>query len=394
MSSAGGQDGTGSAARFNVPQGAAVDKNGNIYIADTGNNTIRKINSNGVVVTFAGFAGSAGSADGNGTGARFQLPQGIAVDDFGNVYVGDSGNYTIRKITVGGDVSTLAGAVHQSGSADGPGAAARFGYPIGVAVDGSGNVYVADNGNNTIRKITSTGIVSTIAGLPGTPGSADGNGSGARFNFPTGVAYDRVNGMIYVADAGNNTIRKVSSAGDVITAAGLAGNPGNADGVGSAARFESPRGIAVDASGNAYVASTNSQTIRKLTPAAVVTTLGGLADTAGATDGIGSNARFDFPYALAADALNHLYVTDTINYVVRFGVSASETLSLNITMLIDGRKLLSGHALPGTMVTISSANGITGSFTPIAMVMADSNGAFGYIDNATVKRFYRATTSG
>ena len=144
-----------------------MDGSGNVYVADTGNNTIRKITPAGVVSTLAGMAGSSGSADGTGSAARFYYPFGVAVDGSGNVYVADTYNNTIRKITPAGVVSTLAGTAGSSGSADGTGSAAQFYYPCGVAVDGSGNVYVADTDNYTIRKITPAGVVSTLAGLAG-----------------------------------------------------------------------------------------------------------------------------------------------------------------------------------------------------------------------------------
>jgi hypothetical protein len=181
--------------------------------------------SAGVVTTLAGLAGSAGSADGTGSAARFNTPEGVAVDGSSNVYVADSGNHTIRKITPGGVVTTLAGLAGSSGSADGTGSAARFNFPVGVALDGSGNVYVADSLNNTIRKMTSAGVVTTLAGLAGSAGSADGAVSAARFNEPFGVAVDG-SGNIYVADTFNFTIRKITPPGYAADFA-IAMNPAN-----------------------------------------------------------------------------------------------------------------------------------------------------------------------
>jgi sugar lactone lactonase YvrE len=166
--------------------------------------------------------------------------------------VTDGGNSTIRKITPAGTVSTLAGAAGSRGSEDGTVSAARFAVPQGVAVDTAGNVYVGDRGNNTIRKITPLGIVSTLAGVAGSAGSTDGAGNAARFFVPRGVAVDTA-GNVYVADSGNHTIRKISPAGNVSTLAGLAGSPGFTDGTGSAARFSAPAGVAVDTVGNVYV---------------------------------------------------------------------------------------------------------------------------------------------
>jgi sugar lactone lactonase YvrE len=316
----GSADGTGSAAQFNSPSGVTVDGSGNVFVADSGNHTIRKITPAGVVTTLAGMAGpsdrvaSSGSADGTGGAARFYNPQGVAVDGSGNVYVADMFNSTIRKITPAGVVTTLAGTAGSTGSADGTGSAARFRYPKGVAVDGSGNVYVTDYDNHTIRKITSAGVVTTLAGTAGLQGSADGTGSTARFYDPSGVAIDG-SGNVYVADWGNHTIRKITPAGVVTTFAGTAGSQGSTDSTGSAARFSYPDGVAVDGSGNVYVAGNN--TIRKITPAAVVTTLAGTAGAYGNADGVGSAARFDYSYGVGVDASGNVYVADTVNDTIR-----------------------------------------------------------------------------
>ncbi len=183
-------DGTGSAARFNEPCGVAVDRSGNLYVAEAGNHTIRKVTPGGVVSTLAGLAGSSGSADGTGSAARFNRPWGVAVDGDGNVYMADTEDCSIRKVTPGGVATLLAGSAGSSGSADGMGGEARFNYPWGVAVDSAGNVYVADTLNCTIRKVTPGGIVTTLAGLAGSSGSTDGTGSAARFDSPRGLAVD------------------------------------------------------------------------------------------------------------------------------------------------------------------------------------------------------------
>jgi streptogramin lyase len=185
----------------------AVDSAGNVYVADTGNSTIRKVTPAGIVTTLAGLAGSLGSADGTGSAAQFSHPSGVAVDTAGNLYVADFDNYTIRKVTPTGMVTTLAGLPGYAGSADGTGSAARFNAPTGVAVDSASNVYVADTYNDTIRRVTPAGVVMTLAGLALKAGSADGTGTAARFNAPTGVAVDSA-GNVYLADYSNNTIRK------------------------------------------------------------------------------------------------------------------------------------------------------------------------------------------
>ena len=322
--SVGSTDGTGSVARFANPWGVAVDTAGNVYVADRQNSTIRKVTPAGVVTTLAGLAGSFGSADGTGSAAQFNGLTGVAVDSAGNVYVADTDNFTIRKVTSAGVATTLAGLAHFSGSADGTGIAAEFAYPLGVAVDSAGNVYVADTGNFTIRKVTPVGtnwVVTTLVGLAGVNGSTDGTGNSARFDGPYGVAVDRA-GNVYVADTGNDTIRKVTSAGVVTTLVGLAGHSGSADGTGIAARFSNPSGVAVDNAGNVYVADTSNGTIRKVTPTGVVTTLAGLAGSFGRADGTGSAAQFADPVNVAVDSAGNFYVADYYNSTIRKGVPA------------------------------------------------------------------------
>jgi streptogramin lyase len=236
-----------------------VDGDGNVYVADMANNTIRKITPKGVVSTLAGLAGHPGSQDDIGANARFRNPWGVAADDTGNVFVADLSNDTIRKITPAGMVMTLAGQAGMTGSVDGSGSQARFNAPHGVATDHAGNVYVSDSANGTIRKITPGGVASTLAGLPGYSGNTDGNGHDARFGNPQGLAVDN-QGNIYVADTGNNTVRKITPLGVVTTLAGLAG----AGGAGADARFNSPGGVAADSAGNVYVADTNNHTVRKI----------------------------------------------------------------------------------------------------------------------------------
>src|ERR1035438_2152863 len=317
----GSVNGTGSNARLYLPYGLAVDNTGNVYVADTSNHTIRKVTAGGVVTTLAGLAGNSGSANGTGSAARFRYPYAVAVDSAGNVFVADSNNHTIRKVTPAGVVTTLAGLAGSSGSANGTGSAAKFYYPDGLAVDSAGNIYVADTYNHTIRKVTQAGVVTTLAGLAGISGSADGTGSAAQFYYPYGVAVD-TNGNVFVADSNNNTIRKVTPAGVVTTLAGLAGNFGSTDGTGSAASFDYPDGLAVASAGNIYVADTYNNTIRKVTQAGVVTTLAGLAGISGSADGTGSAARFYAPYKVAVDTNGIVYAVDSDNHTVRKGTLA------------------------------------------------------------------------
>jgi sugar lactone lactonase YvrE len=271
----------------------AIDGGGNVYVADMENDTIRKITPAGVVTTFAGSAGSYpfSSADGTGSAARFYTPAGLAVDGSGNVYVADSGNHTIRKITPAGGVTTLAGTAGSSGSTDGTGSAARFKNPRGVAVDGSGNIYVTDMDNHMIRKITPAGVVATLAGTAGLPGSNNATGSAAGFNSPAGVAIDS-SGNVYVSEERNHTIRKITPAGVVTTLAGTAGSLGSADGTGGAARFNQPLAVAVDSSGSIYVADTSNHAIRKGVPTiAAAATIDAASGPTGITRLLGTSPR-------------------------------------------------------------------------------------------------------
>ncbi len=310
-------DGTGSAARFMGPVGIAVNASGTLALADRGNHTIRKIStSTAAVTTLAGSPAAFGATNATGSAARFKTPFGLALDSSGNLYVADVVNHLIRKVTAAGVVTTLAGTAGVAGSTNATGTAAKFYLPLGVAVDSAGNVYVADTYNHLIRKITAAGAVTTLAGTVGTAGSADGTGVAAQFNHPKGVAVDG-SGNVYVADSENCTIRKITSAGVVTTLAGSAGLAGNSDGIASAARFTLPVGIAVDASGNLYIGDEDRGTIRKITPGGLVSTLAGKAGDNGGSDGIGAEAHFGSPDGVAVDAFGNVFVSDSSNNAIR-----------------------------------------------------------------------------
>ena len=338
----GNVDGTGNAARFHYPSGVAADTNGNVYVADTTNNTIRKITAAGVVTTLAGCAGVSGSADGTNSTAAFSQPTGVAVDSAGNVFVADSGNNTIRKVTAAGIVTTLAGSAGVPGPNDGTGGAALFNYPTGVALDVNGNVFVADTYNHTIRKVTASGVVTTLAGNASITdefgpvgGYADGTGTAARFNAPFGVAVD-ASGNVFVADCNNQAIRKVSATKVVTTFAGSAGNFGTNDGTGSAAQFYLPSGVTLDRSGNVFVADFGNQTIRKVTAGGVVTTLAGNASITngdgqslgGYADGTNKTARFNSPSGVAVDTNGNVFVADSLNHAIRKVTAAGVVTTL------------------------------------------------------------------
>ncbi|KAA9338513.1 hypothetical protein F0P96_06685 [Hymenobacter busanensis] len=315
--SKGSADGAGAAARFSRPMGVAVDAGGNVYVADTDNHVIRKITAAGQVSTLAGTAGQKGFADGIGPAARLFNPVGLALDAQGTLYVADTGNNVIRKITPDGAISTLAGAAGLPGTADGVGAAARFNQPHALAVDAAGNVLVADTYNHTVRRISPAGAVTTLAGTPKRIGSLDGPGTAAGFRYPYGIAVE-ASGALYVADNGNMTVRRIGADGTVSTLAGKVRKFGNADGTGAEARFGAPSGMALGASGTLYVADAAGMVVRQINPATgQVGTLAGDANSPGSADGSAAAARFKSPLGLAIGPGGAVYVADGRNHTVR-----------------------------------------------------------------------------
>jgi len=310
-------DGQGATTSFYTPFGITTDGT-DLFVADTGNSTIRVIViTSAVVSTLSGTAGVPGSTDGPLATARFYTPCGV-VTYGGIVYVADTGNSTIREINIAaGTVSTLAGSPTGTGSADGTGPAARFSLPYGITTDGT-NLYVADTGNSTIRKIViSTGTVSTLAGSPTVTGSADGTGAAARFYHPAGITIYGTS--LYVADTGNSTIREINPiSGTVSTLAGSPTMTGSTNGTGAGARFNQPVGIATDSTGTyLYVTDTGNSTIRQVVIlSGVVGTLAGTAGFPGSGNGLLTSATFYRPAGITVYSPK-LFVADTLNSVIR-----------------------------------------------------------------------------
>lgn len=299
-------DGAGSAAQFDNPAGVAVDAVGNIYVADTGNHKIRKVTPDGTVTTLAGS--EEGYADAIGIAAKFNSPMGMTADENGNLYVADFYNHRIRMVTMTGEVSTFAGST--SGFADGVGAAAQFFSPAGVTLDRVGNVYVADYGNSKIRKITMSGEVTTIAGS--SYGYENGTALMAKFKSPKGLAID-VHDNIYVADYFNFKIRKITPNGKVTTLAGSV--DGDENGTGTDAKFSLPFDVTTDANGNVFMSDHIKHKIRKITPNGEVTTLAG--SVSGFADGTNVTSKFRHPGCLVSDSKGDLYVVDSGNHKIR-----------------------------------------------------------------------------
>jgi sugar lactone lactonase YvrE len=319
------QDGDRKTALLRSPEGIAIDTKGNLYITEYRSSIVRKIDTNGIVSILAGQVMKTGFADGKNNEALFDRPHGLAVDKEGTVYVCDMKNHLIRAISPAGIVRTVAGKAGVSGTADGVKEAARFQQPEGVAVNSKGELYVVDTYNFTVRKIDKKGRVTTVAGVGGVAGYADGKGKKALFNKPIGLAIDE-NDDIYIVDAdydgensGNCVIRKIDKKGRVTTFCGVQGKPGHKDGTLKEAQFNRPVGIAISKEGIIYIADTEADLIRQIDKNGMVTTLGGQYLIEKAQDGIGNEAAFFDPQSLIVSPTGDIFITDTLNNKIVVG---------------------------------------------------------------------------
>ncbi|HEY3760175.1 MAG TPA: C10 family peptidase [Verrucomicrobiae bacterium] len=360
-------DAMNEAIEFDDPLGIAVDANTNVYVADLDNHVIRQLTLSGtnwVSTTIAGQFGVPGSANGIGTNALFNGPHGIAVDSSGNVYVADTGNSTIRELTQSGGiwtVTTLAGLAGVTGSTNGVNTGNHYRFPTGLVVDGSGNIYIADEGNSQIRELSPFGgswYGTTLAGLAGTAGSQDGSSADATFSGPIGITMDSF-GNLYVADSDNNLIRElVSNNGDwtVSTIAGSANVTGSTDGTGSAALFNGPTGIAIDQSGDLYVVDSGNATIRRLTVNDTnwtSFTAAGVALNTGSADGVGTTVRFKAPNSIAIDTYTNVYISDSANGTIR----GTPLFATSVPAVVQLTRKSSGN--PAFMLTWTASVGQT-----------------------------------
>ncbi|HVT72268.1 MAG TPA: immunoglobulin domain-containing protein, partial [Lacunisphaera sp.] len=361
-------DGTGGTARFDKPWGVAVDASGNVYVSSPQSHTIRKVTSAGVVTTIAGQAYTSGSTDATGTAARFNMPYGIALNPAGTVlYIADNGNGKIRML----DLTTLAVTTLTSSAST----------VNALVVDSSGNVYYTAY-DHTVRKVTSGGSVSVFAGSAGAPSFANGTGSGARFNTPQGITMDAAGTYLYVADTGNGVIRRILVANQSVTT--YAGQPnafGSDDGSAAGAKFGGPLGIAIDSSGNVYVADDYADTIRKIGANGFVVTIGGQPYADGFNNAADGDARFAGPAGLAVDGSGNLFLAEQYNQIIRKGAPAGSLtapviwLSPQALTLNAGNTAVFGAVASGTTtlsyqwlkngVALTDGGNVSGSATAV-----------------------------
>ncbi len=313
------------------PGGLVVDRTGNVYIGDTYSNRIRKVALDGTISTFAGNGDYGYIGDGLlATDTRLWYPQGIAVDEAGNLYIADTYNYRIRKVTLDGIITTVAGGGSLGLGDNGPATAAGLNLPFGIAVDAQGNIYIADTGNNRIRKVAPDGLITTIAGT-GNAGYGGDNGPAvsAELNAPRGVAVGK-SGVVYVADTGNFRIRAINLDGMIVTIAGNGSTGYSGDGgLGSAAQLSTPSGIAVGTFGEVYIADADNNRIRKLTPDGLITTVAGTGVQGyGGDGGEATAAQLFSPCGVAVDSFGHLYIADYGNNRIRLVTVAPATAAM------------------------------------------------------------------
>ena len=346
-----GDGGPATKAQLNSPQAVAVDSAGNFYIADAGNNVVRKVTASGTISNFAGNGTAGFGGDGNAaTGAQLNSPQGLAIDSAGNLYIADTGNSRVRKVS-GGAITTIAGSSTVGYGGDGgAGASAQLNSPTGVAVDGAGNVYIADFGNNVVRKVTAGGTISTVAGNGRQGYSGDGGpGVQAQLNGPQGVAVDTA-GNLYIADTLNSRIRKLNSAGiQTVAGNGIVGYSGDG-GPATSAELAGPTGLAVDLAGSIYV-SNGSSNIRKIFPNGPIATIAGANALGYSGDGGPAlNATFNGALGLAVDSTGNVYVADSGNNAIRLLQPLSS--GNGITSVANAASNQSGSIAPGEIVVL------------------------------------------
>jgi len=363
------------------PTGLAFDPAGNCWISDGSTNDIQKMTPVGLASMMVGISGQQGATNGTGTAATFRMPGGMAIDPAGNVFVADMGNSLIRMISPTGVVTTVAGSAAHQEYKDGIGTDAWFNVPTCLALDANGNIYVADTGNSVIRMIAPSKVVSTVAGTAGMKGTTDGIGAAARFNQPAGIALDSA-GMIYVADTMNQTIRKITPSGAVTTIAGLMGTSGTDDGNRTSALFNQPMGLTFDRSGNLYVADYGNSAIRMVTPTGAVSTLAGLSSISGMMDGMGAATMFNMPKDVKFDGTSTLYVADYGNAEIRKvslqGAVSTMAITVSSTSGSNGTTSSGGSSATPPSTSSAGTTNSGGTATPATNATGSGGGAVSF----------------
>lgn len=379
-------DGPAASARFGDPVGLARDASGNLFIADSANQVVRRLAPDGTVTTVAGRPGEAGANDGSAATARFDTPSALVVAKDGTLFLSDAGNHTLRRRAPNGTVTTLAGFAGSPGSTNGLGAVARFNAPLGLALAPNGDLFVADSGNHAIRRITSAGNVTTFAGGLEQWGAADGKGDQARFNGPVGLVLDAT-GNLLVADSFNHAIRKIAPDGTVTTVAGQLGEDGFADGPAGDARFGAPAELAIDPNGNLYVTDGLYNTLRRIAPDGTVSTVAGLAGLEGSADGGYGSARFFNPYGLVATPTGSLIVSDTLNQVIREVVTP---FTLSARRPANGPTVIRWESLAGRAYRVLVRDSLSAPWQPLGADLTATGAAAEATDDAAATvRFYQ-----
>jgi uncharacterized protein (TIGR03437 family) len=348
-----GDGGPAIQAQLNTPQGVAADAAGNLYIADTLNNVVRKVSPNGTISNYAGNGGAGNSGDGSAaTSAQLHGPQGLAADTFGNLYIADTMNAKVRKVSASGVIATVAGSgTPGSGGDGGAAASAQLNLPIGVAVDSSGNLYIADFGNSRVRKVSASGAIGTVAGNGSFGYSGDGGPAvKAQLNGPQGVAVDAA-GNLYIADTENNLIREVTAGGLIASVAGngVAGYSGDG-GQATSAQVGNPVGLAVDAAGNIFTLDASNR-VRQVYPNGLIATIAGNGSRGYSGDGgLATQAQLNAPSAIALGSNGNLYVADMANNAVRLLQYAGNGLAIGA--VTNAASSVSGPVAPGEVVVL------------------------------------------
>ena len=358
VSGPGGDGGPARQATLSWPRGVAVDGAGNLYIADTGNGLIRKIDSTGTITTVAGGGGLGSGGDGGpATQAQLTAPEAVAVDGAGHLYIADRSSNRVRKVDSTGTITTVAGTGEFGFSGDdSPATQAEINSPYGVAADGAGNLYIADSGNDRIRKVDSTGTITTVAGTGEFGFSGDGGpATQAWVNSPDSVVVDGA-GSLYISHRNNNRVRKVDSTGTITTIAGTGERGFGGDGgPASQAQISSPTGVAVDGAGNLYIADSGNQRIRKVDSTGTITTVAGTGEHGfGGDGGPASQAQISSPTGVAVDGAGNLYIADAGNHRVR-RVDSTGTIT---TVAGTGEHGFGGDGGPASQAQISSPTGV------------------------------------